>query len=160
MQRAQRLDRAAIAALVPHHGSMCLLDSVQRWSPEEIHCRAVDHTGADHPLRTSSGLLSPVAIEYAAQAMALHGALCAASDEPPQPGLLASARQVHLQVARLDDAEGPLQISASLLAGDAQQALYRFCVSDTHGSALVDGRAAVVFGTAAGQRRGTDGARM
>jgi predicted hotdog family 3-hydroxylacyl-ACP dehydratase len=159
MQRVRHIHHTVVAAPVPHQGSTCLLDSVQRRSPEEMHCHAVDHTGADHPLRTPSGLLSPVAIQYAAQAMALRRAMRAASDEPPQPGMLAGARQVRVRLARLDDAEGPLQVSANLLAGGSQRALYRFCVGGARGCAFVDGRAALVFETAAGRRLGMAGAR-
>jgi hypothetical protein len=38
-----------------------------------------------------------------------------------------------------------LQLTVNLLAGDPRQALYSFCLDDAHGSALVDGRAAVVL---------------
>ena len=40
-----------------------------------MQCVADNHRAASHPLRTRRGLLSSCAIEYAAQAMALHGAL-------------------------------------------------------------------------------------
>jgi predicted hotdog family 3-hydroxylacyl-ACP dehydratase len=55
-----------------------------------------------------SGLLAPVGIEYAAQAMALHGALNAKPGVDGRPGFLASARSVRLHVARLDDVAGAL----------------------------------------------------
>ena len=35
------LDRAAIAARIPHQGAMCLLDAVVDWSATAISCRAV-----------------------------------------------------------------------------------------------------------------------
>jgi predicted hotdog family 3-hydroxylacyl-ACP dehydratase len=139
------LDHAGIAARIPHRGTMCLLDSVLDWSADQIRCRIVGHADARHPLRTAGGLLSPCAIEYAAQAMALHGALCSAADAPPTPGMLASARSVRLHVPRLDDAAGPLQLHAVLIAGDARQALYRFELSDRDGRTLVDGRAAALL---------------
>jgi predicted hotdog family 3-hydroxylacyl-ACP dehydratase len=139
-------DHAAIAARVPHSGTMCLLDAVMHWSADRIDCRIVGHDSAVHPLRTAGGLLSACAIEYAAQAMALHGALCSAPGSPPLPGMLASARQVRLHVARLDGARGPLRVVATLVAGDARQALYRFALSDAEGRTLVEGRAAVLLG--------------
>jgi predicted hotdog family 3-hydroxylacyl-ACP dehydratase len=148
------LDHAGIARLVPHSGSMCWLDALLAWSPQDIVCRAVNHADPDHPLRTASGLLAACGIEYAAQAMALHGGLRAgglASDTRARvqadvsPGYLASARSVHCHVTRLDDVDGPLRVQATLLAGDDQQALYRFVLADATGRCLVDGRAAVVF---------------
>jgi len=141
----QTLDHAGIAARIPHSGTMCLLDSVLSWSADDIRCGIVNHANLCHPLRTASGLLSVCAIEYAAQAMALHGALCGGAAAPPRQGALASARGVHLWVPRLDDAAGPLQVRAMLISGEPQQALYRFELSDAAGHMLVAGRAAVVL---------------
>ena len=141
----QTLDHAGIAARVPHSGSMCLLHSVRRWSAECIECTARSHANLANPLRTPGGLLSTNAIEYAAQAMALHGSLCAAPGTPPTPGFLASVRAVTLHVQRLDDIAGDLNIAVSLLAGDTRQALYTFTLHDDAGRLLVDGRATVVL---------------
>lgn len=136
-----------IAALIPHQGRMCLLDAVLDCTPARIRCRASSHRAADHPLRSPLGLLAPVGIEYAAQAMALHGALNAAPGVQGRPGFLASARSVRLQVPRLDDVAGDLLVSAEHLAGDERQALYRFELHDETGRLLVDGRATVVLDT-------------
>ncbi len=141
------LDHAGIAARVPHHGSMCLLHAMLSWSASSIHCIATQHTDPDNPLRCGGVLLAPSAIEYAAQAMALHGALCAATNEPPSAGFLASARGVQLHVQRLDDIVGPLHIHASQLAGDSGQAIYHFVVGDEQQRPLVQGRATVVLNT-------------
>jgi len=141
------LDRAGIEQRIPHRGRMCLLDRLDSWSAAEIRCSALSHVDSDNPLRTASGLLAPCAIEYAAQAMALHGALVAPPDAQPSPGYLASVRGVRLAVARLDDVAGELQVHAERLAGDATQILYRFTVSDSRGALLADGRATVVLNT-------------
>ena len=140
-----QLDHAGIAARVPHAGRMCLLGSLVAWSAEHIHCRVTGHSDPAHPLRSASGLLSPCAIEYAGQAMALHSALNAKPGSPPRAGFLASARGVQLHVPRLDTAPGPLQVHATRLAGDGQQALYRFSLVDAAGQPLVEGRATVVL---------------
>jgi predicted hotdog family 3-hydroxylacyl-ACP dehydratase len=137
----------ALAALIPHQGPMCLLDAVLTCDERHIVCQAIGHRDTDHPLRTPLGLLAPVAIEYAAQAMALHGALNAKPGVQGRPGFLASARGVRLHVARLDDVPGALQVSVEHLAGDERQALYRFAVCDDAGRALVEGRATVVLDT-------------
>ena len=68
------LDRAAIAASIPHHGAMCLLDAVVDWSETAIFCRAVSHTDPANPLRADGRLGAEAGIEYAAQARAVHGA--------------------------------------------------------------------------------------
>jgi len=155
----QTLDHAGITARIPHSGTMCLLHSVLDWSTDDIRCRIVNHADLSHPLRTASGLLSVCAIEYAAQAMALHGALCASAAAPPRQGALASARSVRLRVPRLDDAAGPLQVCAVLIGSDPQQALYRFELSDAAGQVLVDGRAAVVLDRVLDGRRDAAGDR-
>jgi predicted hotdog family 3-hydroxylacyl-ACP dehydratase len=139
------LDRAGIAARIPHGGAMCLLDAVLAWSDAGIHCSIVNHADARHPLRSASGLLSPCAIEYAAQAMAVHAALCAASDAKPPSGFLASARAVRLWAARLDDAPGPLELHAQRLGGVGTQAQYGFELKDAANRLLVDGRLVVVL---------------
>ena len=147
------LDRAGIAARIPHQGRMALLDALLGWSADAIDCTAVGQDDPAHPLRTAGGLLAPCAIEIAAQAMALHGALIAeaAADASapftPSPGFLASVRGVRMAVARLDDVAGTLRVRAERLAGDARQVMYRFEVADDAGRRLVDGRATVVLNT-------------
>ena len=140
-------DRAAIARLVPHSGSMCLLEQLLQWDAERIVCTATSHRDPHNPLRTTSGLLAACAIEYAAQAMALHGGLVGPQNgSPPSAGFLASARGVRLHRLRLDDLPGELRIVATRQAGDAQQVLYRFTMSHA-GEPVAEGRAAVVLNT-------------
>ena len=149
------LAHEGIAARIPHSGSMCLLGRMLRWSPESIACAADNHRDTSHPLRTRSGLLASAAIEYAAQAMALHGSLIGqAAGTPATPGFLASARGVQLHALRLDDLPRPtdgqpdeLRIEAVRQAGDANQILYAFTVHHL-GRPLASGRAAVVLNTA------------
>jgi len=139
------LDHAGIAARVPHAGSMCLLHRLLDWSASDIRCEITNHAVPDHPLRCADGLLSPVAIEYAGQAMALHAGLSAPAGSTPRAGFLASARNVLLHVPRLDTAAGPLCLHAQRLAGDGQQALYQFRLFDSAGACLVEGRTTVVL---------------
>jgi predicted hotdog family 3-hydroxylacyl-ACP dehydratase len=147
MTAPQTLDRAGIARRIPHSGSMCLLDRLAAWDAESIHCTTATHAQPDNPLRTVSGLLSPSLIEYAAQAMELHGGLLAAEGSEPSAGFLASARNVRLSVARIDDIAGELQVHAQRLTGDQSQVLYQFAVKDAAGRLLAEGRAVVVLNT-------------
>lgn len=148
------LDHAGIAARVPHAGRMCLLDALLAWDTDHALCAITNHTDPIHPLRTPRGLLAPVAIEYAGQAMALHAALSAAAGSAPsgaaagptpRAGFLASARQVVAHVARLDQAAGPLTVKVQRLLGDSRQAQYRFTLHDAGAALLVEGRATVVL---------------
>lgn len=138
------LDRAAIAARIPHQGSMCLLDAVLAWDSGQIHCRASSHRQPDNPLRAAERLGAACGIEYAAQAMAVHGALLAPEGAPPRPGYLASVRSVQLAVDRLDDLPQDLDIIAERLSGDEHNILYHFRVEHA-GNLLLSGRAAVML---------------
>jgi predicted hotdog family 3-hydroxylacyl-ACP dehydratase len=136
-----------IAGLIPHAGRMCLLARVDAWDERTIRCAASSHVEADHPLRSASGLLASAAIEYAAQAAAVHGALKArAAGRAPAPGFLASARGVRLHRLRLDDLAGELAVDVEHLAGDDRQLLYAFTVRHA-GGPVAEGRLAVVLDT-------------
>ena len=144
------LDRAAILALIPHQGPMCLLDRVVAWDETRIECVAVNHRDPRHPLRSASGLLASAAIEYAAQAMAVHGALCAGSRRRRSaPGFLASARDVRLARWRLDDlppaTPDELVVTSERQAADAARMLCTFRLHHG-GRELASGRVAVVLG--------------
>ena len=141
------LDRDGIARRIPHSGSMCLLDRLQAWDADAIHCTTHSHTQVDNPLRTASGLMAPNLIEYAAQAMALHGGLLAPEGADPSAGFLASARGVRFAVERFDDIDGALQVQARRLSGDTRQVLYEFTVKDAADRLLAEGRAVVVLNT-------------
>lgn len=138
------LDRAGIAARIPHADAMCLLDAVLDWSPEAIRCRATSHRDAGNPLIADGRLGAAAGIEYAAQAMAVHGALLASNGDKPRQGYLASVRGVDFHAERLDDVAGELDIEAERLSGDDNNVLYRFAVCGD-GRLLLEGRAAVIL---------------
>ena len=138
------IDRARIAALIPHAGAMCLIDRVEAWDADHIRCSASSHRDPANPLRLDGRLGAAAGVEYAAQAMALHGGLTGAVDARPRAGYLASLRGLVLAVGRLDDLPGALTIEAERLAGEAASVSYRFSVSH-QGRILVGGRAAVIL---------------
>jgi predicted hotdog family 3-hydroxylacyl-ACP dehydratase len=163
-----RLDRTWIEQNIPHHGRMCLLDEVIEWDAEHIRCRSGTHRLPDHPLRSRGRLGIACGIEYAAQAMAVHGALAGVAfvasgatavgtlgavpladsarkgNARPEAGLLAGLRDIRMHVLRLDNIETDLICDAALVAGDRCTALYEFALrSGTR--RLLSGRATVVF---------------
>ncbi|WP_374410725.1 3-hydroxylacyl-ACP dehydratase [Hydrogenophaga sp.] len=138
------LDHGWIAAHIPHHGSMCLLDRVLEWSEQRIVCEAISHTDPANPLRDAGRLGAANGVEYAAQAMAVHGALLAPSDAAPTQGYLTSVRGLSLHADRLDDVCGPLTVTAERLSGDARLILYQFLVHCGE-RCLLEGRASVVL---------------
>jgi predicted hotdog family 3-hydroxylacyl-ACP dehydratase len=154
------LDRHWIEQHIPHKGRMCLLDEVVSWDATRIRCRSATHRAADNPLRAHGRLGAACGIEYAAQAMAVHGALVAASAPLASTvatsvrgtmgaalGFLASVRNVVLYVPQLDDLEADLIASAQRITGDGRTVLYEFTVCTS--APLLSGRASIVFATAA-----------
>ena len=136
------LDRQAIARLVPHDGSMCLLHEVLEADEAHIVCRAVNHRDASHPLREGAGLSAVCGIEYAAQAMAVHGAMRQGGRSAP--GVLAALRDVALHVERLDDVSGDLLVAASTSVDQGRYLVYEFELR-AGGQPLVSGRATVAL---------------
>ena len=139
-----RLDRNQIAKRIPHQGSMCLLDCVEEWNEQHARCRASSHRSADNPLRAHGRLAAACAIEYAAQAMAVHGALLASETDPPRMGFLASVRGATLHAGRLDTVRGDLIIEIERFSGDGNSVLYNFSVSGDD-RLLAEGRAVVML---------------
>jgi predicted hotdog family 3-hydroxylacyl-ACP dehydratase len=137
------LDHATIASLVPHAGAMCLLGRVLRWDIDSISCTATSHRDETNPLRRARALPAVCGVEYALQAMAVHGALTG-TDGPQPPGYLASLRGLTLGAARLDDVEGDLRVEATALAREARSFIYSFQVSGG-GAMLLSGQAAIIL---------------
>lgn len=144
LDRAFPYDRNWIAARIPHQGAMCLLDGVVSWSAERAHCRASSHRDPANPMRHGDRLGALCAIEYAAQAIAVHAALIDNLSARPQAGYLTSARAIELQVARLDDIAADIDIEVERLSGDDRSVLYGFSISAAK-QPLATGRAAVVL---------------
>lgn len=138
-----------IAARVPHQGRMCLLDRVEQVTADGAVCTAVSHANADNPMRDSGRLGAACGIEYAAQAMALHGALIAQARgvPPPSMGFLVSVRAVALHVSRLDDVGERLTVQVHSDVDNGDHSVYSFALS-ADGRALIDGRAVVVLDAA------------
>lgn len=122
---------------------MCLLHAVNRWDQMEIVCSATSHTALDNPLRNAMGLPIVAGIEYAAQSMAVHGALLASTDEAPGIGYLTSVRNVQWWTPRLDDVGAELCIQAARVSGNEVSLLYHFSIH-CNDRLLLSGRASVM----------------
>ena len=146
------LNREWIERHIPHQGTMCLLDEVLTWNTSGVQCRSSSHRDRTNPLRSHERLAAVCGIEYAAQAMAVHGALIASrlTASPKSEtivGYLASVRNVVLYASRLDDVTGDLLASAEWVTGDERSVLYDFSVSGNE-RVLLAGRATIVFNAA------------
>lgn len=138
------LDHHAISLLIPHHGSMCLLDTVEAWDAQHIVCTSRQHVLATNPLRTDGEVSCVHGIEFAAQAMAVHGGLLAPASTTPRIGLLLSLRQCIFHCERLDSIDVPLIIEAARIAGSEEALSYRFTLHAA-GMLLLEGRANVML---------------
>ncbi|MBV8495903.1 MAG: hydroxymyristoyl-ACP dehydratase [Gammaproteobacteria bacterium] len=163
------LDRQWIEQHIPHKGRMCLLDEVLSWDATRIRCRSATHRDPANPLRSHGRLGAVCGIEYAAQAMAVHGALIGSSAPLASTvassvrgsigtavGYLASVRNVAINVVRLDDLETDLIAAAERITGDGRTVLYEFSVW-SEARALLTGRASVVFAATFGVPAGESG---
>jgi predicted hotdog family 3-hydroxylacyl-ACP dehydratase len=150
-----KLDHAGIAALIPHAGAMCLLHGVVDWDAERITCLARGQTDARNPLRVGDTLPALCGIEYAAQAMAVHGGLTALEGRRPRAGYLASLRDVRSTRARLDDLD-ELTIEATRVMGDANNVIYEFKLHASDAPVL-SGRATVILDIGAAAPQGSRG---
>lgn len=118
---------AEFAGLIPHGGSMCLIDQVLEWDARSIRCQTRSHLDPSHPLRHDDRLDALHLVEYGAQAMAIHGGLDARSrGGSVAPGMLASIRDVRLYLPRIDDLGEDLQVCARQVLVSSGGLLYEF----------------------------------
>ena len=132
----------SVASLVPHQGSMCLLEHVIEWDDRHVVLETATHRSPSNPLRSNGRLRSLALCEYGAQAMAVHGGL--RGSVKPKPGMLVSLRAVKFTRDYVEDLPGDLRVEAVCLQADAGSLQYSFVVR--HGETLLaEGRAAVVL---------------
>jgi predicted hotdog family 3-hydroxylacyl-ACP dehydratase len=143
----KQVEQIDIASLIPHQGAMSLLDEVVSWDDLHIRCSASSHRNPANPLRGPTGLLSVCGIEYAAQAVAVHGGLLQRKSvdfQAPSSGYLANAKDVVWEVDRLDDIASDLLVEAEQMISEGGRSIYAFNLS-SDGRLLMQGRVAVVL---------------
>jgi predicted hotdog family 3-hydroxylacyl-ACP dehydratase len=124
---------------------MCLLDSVTEWDDKSIVCTTSTHRDKTNPLRRDGRLSSLNALEYGAQAAAIHGGLRARAAGTTGPACyLAALRDARLYIDRLDDLASPLEIRAQRLFGDAGNTIYQ-CAISASGISVAEGRVAIML---------------
>lgn len=136
------LGRDAIARLVPHQGAMRLLEEVVTWDENAITCRATSHRDSANPLRSAQGLPAIMGVEYAAQAVAVHGSL--SSNSESKKGYLAALRDVVCSVEGLDSESDDLVVRATRMAAESGRLLYDFRIH-AGSRELLRGRLSVVL---------------
>jgi len=138
------IDKPVIRTLIPHAGTMCLLDNVTDWDDKSIVCTTSTHRDKTNPLRRDGRLSSLNALEYGAQAAAIHGGLRARAAGTTAPACyLAALRDAHLYVDRFDDLASPLEIRAQRLFGDAGNTIYQ-CAISASDTPVAEGRVTIM----------------
>jgi len=138
------MNKSEIEGKIPHAGAMCLLDGVVAWDATKIRCVTRTHQNENNPMRANGQLSAVCGVEYAAQAMAIHGGLTVVAGKRPQAGYLASLRDVVCHRGRLDDLEHELVVEAEQLMGDETRVIYQFALRAGEAE-LLSGRATVVL---------------
>jgi predicted hotdog family 3-hydroxylacyl-ACP dehydratase len=132
----------SLAALLPQRGAMRMIDTVLTHDARRIVCLSARHRDPANPL-AEDGVLSPLAgIEFAAQAIAAHGALLAGG--APALGWLARVRDCVVQCERMDRLATPLRIEAERIAGSDRALSYRFALS-AEGTVVLRGEVLVAL---------------
>ena len=130
-----------LAELLPHAGAALLIENVERWDEALIIATTGTHRSPHNPLRRAGRLHAVHVVEYAAQVMALHGALRdratgassgTSTGAAARPVLLVSVRDLALAREYLDDLPGALVISARPELQTADGFGYAFEVEHAH----------------------------
>src|ERR1043166_1280412 len=138
------INKAEIRTLIPHSGLMCLLDEITEWDDQSITCVSNTHRDLANPLRRDGRLSVVHALEYGAQAAAVHGGLRArAAGATAAPGYVAAFRDARLHVSRLDDIDSPLDVWATRLFGDQASTVYE-CRITAGDRVLAEGRVTIM----------------
>ena len=137
------ISKTDLCRLIPHQGTMCLLDTVEQWDETSITCKTASHSDATNPLRRDNQLEAICGLEYAAQAMAVHvGLLQQGKERRIALGYLGAMKNLTLRASRLDDVKGELTVQATRLVGQAGSFIYAFRVSAGR-QELLGGRASI-----------------
>ena len=137
------IGKAALCRLIPHHGTMCLLETIEWWDDTSILCTTSSHRDTTNPLRRHNQLEAICGLEYAAQAMAVHVGLQEHGKERQLAvGDLGAVKNLILRASRLDDVKGDLTVQATRLVGDAGGFIYTFRVWSER-QELLEGRASI-----------------
>ena len=141
MHRPLPIEKIHFQDLIPHEGSMVLIDQVDDWDLNKISCSSHSHLLSNNPLMMNNSLSAINLIEYGAQAMAIHRGLL--TGEPLQ-GFLAAVRDANFFIDNLDNIHGALHIEANFELKINNNVVYSLNILDEHGTPLLKARTSVV----------------
>jgi predicted hotdog family 3-hydroxylacyl-ACP dehydratase len=141
MHRPLPIEKIHFQDLIPHEGSMVLIDQVDDWDLNRISCSSRSHLLSNNPLIVNNSLSSIHLIEYGAQAMAIHRGLLTGKS---LQGFLAAVRDANFFIDNLDNVHGALYIQAIFELKINDNVVYTINVTDENNAPLLEARASVV----------------
>ena len=131
------LNRKEIERRLPHAGTMSLLHEIIQADETSLTAQAVSHRDADNPLRINGRIAMVNGIEYAAQAMAVHGSLVLEKKQEENKaelkssqGYIATVRNIELNAPYFPEADSSssaaLLIKVKQLMSDQNGFTYQF----------------------------------
>ena len=132
-----------IRRLIPHAGTMCLLERVLAWTDTTIACGSTSHGSPDNPLRRDGRVSAACGIEYGLQAMAIHGALRGGARQPV--GYLVRLGDVRCSVDYLDQLGAELIVRAEIVQSLPNGYSYGFAISGSDSAPAISGRATIAL---------------
>ena len=143
-EHVELIEHEELCGLIPHSFDMCLLDRVESWDDDNIVCFSNSHLSQTNPLRREDNLSSIHLLEYAAQAMAVHGGLHDREQGIQMTeGYLAALRDVNIELCNIDKKQNELKIEATKILSQGGNMIYSFKVLSSE-KELASGRATVV----------------
>lgn len=144
------LNSQEIEQHLPHAGKMSLLDKVCHADSSWLSATATSHLNGDNPLRFNGKLASINGIEYAAQAMAIHGFLLSEEkqagslsnekkEDSIQAGYIATVRNIEIYTPFFPQSESVIMIEVNQLMSDKNGFTYQFHIS-CEKKALISGK--------------------
>ena len=134
-----------LQTLLPHAGKMCLLGDIIKADETTLSATAISHLEKDNPLEIDGTIAMINGIEYAAQAMAVHGSLLAQyahSDNMIQTGYLASVRNIQIKKPLFPATI--LFIEVELLMSNTHGFTYQFQINSEQ-EELISGKITIIL---------------
>lgn len=129
------MDRARIAALIPHGESMCMLDEIVAWDETRIHGRCHNFANSTNPLFENGQLDTVLLIEFGAQAAAVHSALIQSQLGESRPAYIGAVKDIELFTAMADNSTA-LELHLHCLLSSGQGAIYELVAQQAENTLL------------------------
>ena len=119
------MGREELQSLIPHSGSMCLLDSVVDWNDDSIACETSSHLRENNPFTKQGRLDSVLLVEYGAQAAAVHAGLIQNGMGEGGTAYIGAVKNLQIFEQVVDQSISMLNVSAQCILNNKDGAIYQ-----------------------------------